>query len=329
MKNITALLVISVLISLAGCFENNSSYSVRYDPNGATGGSVPTAAENLNKGDSLYAARNTGKLVRTNYLFAGWNTAADGSGAYLFEGDPFTIGSSDITLYAQWGPAGIRFERRLCDDADVSAVTGCTSDIAQDITIPETHMSLPVPVIDTSAFWDCNSLARITIPDSIRYIESNAFHGCDNLTTVILPDSVKSVGSGAFSGCKSLTAINIPNRITIISSGMFEYCSSLASISIPANITEIYDHAFYNCSSLTEITIPSQVTFLGNGAFADCTSLTSITMKGYTPPSLNEGSYAFYNIAQGAEIHVPGSDAVTAYKTAPGWSEYASLIVSP
>ena len=45
---------------------------------------------------------NTGTLVKTGYTFAGWNTAANGSGTSYSRGDTFAMGSSNVTLYAQW-----------------------------------------------------------------------------------------------------------------------------------------------------------------------------------------------------------------------------------
>ncbi|PKL19599.1 MAG: hypothetical protein CVV48_17235, partial [Spirochaetae bacterium HGW-Spirochaetae-4] len=43
-----------------------------------------------------------GDLVKTGYTFAGWNTAADGSGTDHAVGSIFIMGSSDVTLYAKW-----------------------------------------------------------------------------------------------------------------------------------------------------------------------------------------------------------------------------------
>jgi len=52
---------------------------------------------------------NTGGLTRinvggTSYRLSGWNTKADGSGSGQAEGSTFTIGVSNVTLYAQWTP---------------------------------------------------------------------------------------------------------------------------------------------------------------------------------------------------------------------------------
>ena len=43
-----------------------------------------------------------GNLVKTGYTFVGWNTQADGSGTDQAEGSTFTMGTANVTLYAQW-----------------------------------------------------------------------------------------------------------------------------------------------------------------------------------------------------------------------------------
>lgn len=81
---------------------NEDEYTVTYDGNGVTGGSVPSDTNRYAEGGSVTVLGNTGSLVRTNYTFAGWNTAYDGSGTAYVEGDTFTIGLGNITLYAVW-----------------------------------------------------------------------------------------------------------------------------------------------------------------------------------------------------------------------------------
>ena len=40
-------------------------------------------------------------FTRTGYTFAGWNTAANGTGTAYADGATYTF-TADITLYAQW-----------------------------------------------------------------------------------------------------------------------------------------------------------------------------------------------------------------------------------
>lgn len=77
------------------------TYSVTYDDNGSTGGSVPTDATAYDSGDSVTVLGNTGNLEKTGYTFSGWNTQADGQGTSYSAGNTFNI-SANTTLYAKW-----------------------------------------------------------------------------------------------------------------------------------------------------------------------------------------------------------------------------------
>ena len=79
-----------------------STYTVTYDGNGKSSGSVPTDATAYTSGSTVTVKSNTGSLAKTGWTFAGWNTAADGSGTtYAAGSGTFSI-SANTTLYAKW-----------------------------------------------------------------------------------------------------------------------------------------------------------------------------------------------------------------------------------
>ena len=78
------------------------TYTVTYNGNGNTGGIAPTDSNTYLSGATVTVLGNTGALVRTGYTFAGWNTAANGSGTNYNAGETFIMGSANVTLYAQW-----------------------------------------------------------------------------------------------------------------------------------------------------------------------------------------------------------------------------------
>jgi uncharacterized protein (TIGR02145 family) len=77
-----------------------STYTVSYNANGATSGSVPTS-QTKTHGVNLTLRTNTGNLARTGYTFAGWNTNTSGTGTDYAAGGTYTANASD-TLYAKW-----------------------------------------------------------------------------------------------------------------------------------------------------------------------------------------------------------------------------------
>jgi uncharacterized repeat protein (TIGR02543 family) len=78
------------------------NYIVTYDSNTATSGTVPASATIARSGATLTLATNSGTLVKTNYTFGGWNTAADGSGTTYAVSSTSYLPIADSTLYAQW-----------------------------------------------------------------------------------------------------------------------------------------------------------------------------------------------------------------------------------
>ncbi|MDA8175330.1 MAG: InlB B-repeat-containing protein [Nitrospiraceae bacterium] len=79
-----------------------AAYTVIYNGNGSTSGSAPADPNQYQQGQTVTVAGNTGNLSRPGYSFSGWNTNADGSGIAYAAGQTFTMGTADVTLYAEW-----------------------------------------------------------------------------------------------------------------------------------------------------------------------------------------------------------------------------------
>ena len=81
-----------------------------------------------------------------------------------------------------------------------------------------------VTSIDEYAFWDCEGLTSVTIPNSVTSIGKAAFSFCTSLNSITLPNSVTAIGERAFWNCTSLTSITIPNSVTNIGREAFSDC---------------------------------------------------------------------------------------------------------
>ncbi len=158
-----------------------------------------------------------------------------------------------------------------------------------------------VTTIKDCAFWNRNTLEKVTIPDSVIDIEEGAFDSCSKLkefegkfasadarclivddvlisfaplglTEYTIPDGVCRIGDWAFEECTNLTSLTIPDGVASIGWYAFGSCSGLTSITIPDSVTKIEGNAFYGCSSLESITIPNGIISISD-AFIYCSSL--------------------------------------------------------
>ncbi len=76
------------------------TYAVTYHANGATSGTAPSGQTKTHD-TALTLATNSGNLARTGFHFAGWNTAANGSGTNYATAARYAV-NAGVTLYAKW-----------------------------------------------------------------------------------------------------------------------------------------------------------------------------------------------------------------------------------
>ncbi|MBQ4244531.1 MAG: leucine-rich repeat domain-containing protein, partial [Clostridia bacterium] len=145
-----------------------------------------------------------------------------------------------------------------------------------------TEIILPdsVKTIGNRAFRYCSSLEKINLPEGIKTIPTEAFSSCNELKEITIPESVTEIGANAFTECKSLETVEIPSGVTIIGELAFDDCFGLKSVKMGDTIEKINLGAFNRCFSLESVTIPESVTEIGTGAFGGCMSLRSVVIPG-------------------------------------------------
>lgn len=231
-----------------------------------------------------------------------------------------------------------------------------------DLVIPSsvTHggTSYAVTSIGGYAFYQCDGLTSVNIPNSVTSIGDYAFRYCYGLTSVTIPNTVTSIGNDAFYYCDGLTSVTIGNSVTSIGGYAFAYCSGLTSVTIPASLTTMQYAAFHECSGLTsvyytgtiaqwcgisfggeeanplyhahtlyynggtlltDLVIPEELTEIKQYAFVGCTSITSIVCQSATPPSLGQNAFASTDIP----VTVP-CGSIADYQNAPYWELFTN-----
>jgi len=149
-------------------------------------------------------------------------------------------------------------------------------------------------------FYNCGSLASVTLPDGLTVIGTDAFNRCYSLSSVNIPESVTTVGNNAFQNCSSLAEPLYSSKLFV-----FMPTSKEGTYDVPDGITEIAPYAFRNCYYLTKITIPESVTTVGNYAFQNCTGLTEPVYNSTLFASMPVNSTGSYTIPDGIKTVAP------------------------
>ena len=164
-----------------------------------------------------------------------------------------------------------------------------------------------VKAIAGDAFYECEYLTSIEIPDSVKAIGSGAFEDCTGLKSIIIPNSVESIGSLAFDGCTNLMNISISEKITSINSSTFLGCINLTNVTIPDNVDSIENYAFLGCTGLKSVKISNGVRYINIESFYGCTNLKNI----FIPSSIASIDVdAFANCSNVEKIEVEKGNSV-------------------
>ena len=130
--------------------------------------------------------------------------------------------------------------------------------------------------IASSAFYECENLTSITMPESVTTMGSGVFWKCKKLENVVLSSNLTSIESWTFYQCDILSNIIIPDSVTLIGSSAFEYCKKLETVQIGNGVATIGSKAFCECNSLTSIEIPNSVETIESEAFGNCYNLARL-----------------------------------------------------
>lgn len=173
------------------------------------------------------------------------------------------------------------------------------SDTLARVTLPDSMKE-----IGRYSFYSCWVLEEINMPNNLEVIGPSAFYSCHKLPNIILPNTVRSIEFGAFARCSSFTEFTVPPLVTEIPERLISFCTAIEIVTLPDGLLSIGDYAFDGCSSLVEIALPNSVTEVGREVFYNCHSLEKVTLSNNL--TAISGSM-FANCIGLKEVVVPGS----------------------
>ena len=100
-------------------------------------------------------------------------------------------------------------------ESDRAVITKCDEN-AEEVVIPSEIEGKPVTEIGESAFQACESLTRVTIPDTVQTLGKYVFWGCTKLQDVTLPKTLSAISDGCFRFCSALAELDIPETVEYI-----------------------------------------------------------------------------------------------------------------
>ena len=145
-----------------------------------------------------------------------------------------------------------------------------------------------VTVIGSQAFYGCNDLKTVVLPEGLQKIEYCAFENCTELESINIPDSVTEIGDEAFAACFVLENVEISpyHKVFGVNSDILFRKKDMTLIKYLGQVEEdatiianeydvfwgmktIANDAFNACK-LTAINLPTTVQNIESCAFVSC-----------------------------------------------------------
>ena len=172
------------------------------------------------------------------------------------------------------------------------------------------------------AFYHCDNLEELILPDTVMNVEPKAFDhtayienfksGAEeflvnggvllaysgNNSQVAVPGGVRVIAAEVFSGHGEIESVRLPDSLQVIGEAAFENCESLKKVTFGDNILQIKDRAFNGCDSLEVIKLPASVKEVGLKALgkADVVYMGERPEKTYETSATRLSNEAFRNI---------------------------------
>lgn len=195
------------------------------------------------------------------------------------------------------------------------------------IVLPES-----LELIDEEAFWGCNTVKELVIPNNVNTIGRGAMSYMANLEKVTIGEGLVNLADystySSFDGCPKLHQLiwnaieldqknfingctcNVPletltlgDKVKKVPNFFLKDCTTLQRVTFGKSVETIGDYAFTNCGGLTEVELPNSLKVIGSGAFVN----TNIE-KFFIPQGVETLGWKSLESANGKNIIITSSN---------------------
>ena len=144
------------------------------------------------------------------------------SDAEQYEADPEIVGNLTYTLLKA-GLDPLKLDVKLKDTIPYAYLASTKT---KTFSLPKAIKTISGKAFERTSLdlFDCSA------NNQLENIDYHAFYACQKLKEVILPESLKYIGSECFRDCHHLEKINIPANCIFLGGGVFSNCYNLKEL---------------------------------------------------------------------------------------------------
>lgn len=218
-------------------------------------------------------------------------------------------------------PAYIKYKGKTFHVTSIGNAAFCKCSQIISVKLPETIVR-----IGRFAFYDCDSLKELTIPNKVKEIGEKAFCSSGSLRKVVLPDSLMILRNGAFAFCEMLSEINFPTNLKCIEKEAY-YMTSIRKVVLPEGLLKIEESAFASCNRLEYILLPSSINSIAKDIFWMTTNLKVVDSNIENPNCILPSyiQYPFTMDFSNCTLYVP-IGTKKRYMEVDSWNSFGRII---
>jgi uncharacterized repeat protein (TIGR02543 family) len=285
--------------------------TVTYETTNSTGGSAPSVQTVTY--NTSHTVLNQNSLVRAGYTFAGWNTAANGTGTARTAGQAISV-IENIILYPQWTANTLTV---TFDSNGGTTVANGSVATAANLTAPTAPTRIGYTFVGWSTAEEADNGTAATLV-TFPYAHPNTANftlrarwTANTLTVTFDSNGGTAVANGSVATAANLTAPTAPTRVGFVfagwSTGETNNNGNLPVITFPYAHPNTANFILYARWTALDV----NVTYAAGGATGTVPVQAAVASGGTftvaTASNLNRSGFTFTGWSDGTSIYQPGA----------------------